>query len=211
MQHTEAVPHPTLRHASQRVDPKAPLALGSLQDPTGAPLVARLTSHSFSHPLMTTTHEELFTRINTIAFRLSNAAAYVQNDLRQLLDDGHTTPEDIGEACDAQQRMFQEVITCVDEISSECLAYHEQFTPLGFRKFFFGYYSLEAAKLSGSSIYQTPDGREVEVTYVCKDPRSDLELYKDSYKWPDTIYVGPVTHYLRKGSPGESMAGTSDS
>lgn len=81
---------------------------------------------------MTISHEELFTRINAIARRLSNAAAYVQNDLRRVLNDGQTTPEEISQACDAQQRIFQEVITCVDEISSECLAYHKQLAPVGF-------------------------------------------------------------------------------
>lgn len=81
---------------------------------------------------MTTSCEELFDRINAIVRRLSDAAAYVQNDLQRLLDDGHTTPTAISEACDAQQQIFQEVRARVDEISSECLAYHKQFAPVGF-------------------------------------------------------------------------------
>ncbi len=43
----------------------------------------------------------------------------------------------------------------------------------------------------GTNIYLTTDGREVEVTEVCKDA--------DSYKkrFPDFVYLGQVTKWVR--------------
>ena len=55
----------------------------------------------------------------------------------------------------------------------------------------YGFYSAQAAKFYGSGIYTTPDGKEVEVTLV--DPSTKLD-----YRWPDTVFVGPVVDFVRK-------------
>ena len=59
------------------------------------------------------------------------------------------------------------------------------------------FYSKTAADLYGSSFYQTADGKEVEVTAV--EPAMEDT---GTYKWPDRIAVGPVTHWIRKGWVG---------
>jgi hypothetical protein len=61
---------------------------------------------------------------------------------------------------------------------------------------YIGLYSARAAELCGSSIYATPDGGTVEVTAV-----GSSDTVKDSYKWNDAINVGPVTKWLRVGTP----------
>lgn len=61
----------------------------------------------------------------------------------------------------------------------------------------FAWYSNNAAKLYGTHIYQTADGREVEVTGVqlaAGDTRG--------YQWSDQVAVGFVTNWVRKGRVG---------
>jgi hypothetical protein len=52
----------------------------------------------------------------------------------------------------------------------------------------------------GSSIYATPDGREVEVTCVDRDPNG-----WEGYKWDDVQPVGEVTRWLRDGAKSQFM------
>jgi hypothetical protein len=61
------------------------------------------------------------------------------------------------------------------------------------RKFYWGWFSEQAAQTFGSTIYETEDGtREVEVTSVS---REDVI----TYCWPDKVPIGPVGQYLREG------------
>ena len=51
---------------------------------------------------------------------------------------------------------------------------------------------LSQLEIKHTNIYLTTDGREVEVTEVCKDP--------DSYNkkgFPDFVYLGQVTKWVR--------------
>lgn len=59
----------------------------------------------------------------------------------------------------------------------------------------YGWFSEKAAEY-GTSIYKTPEGKEVEVTLV-----QDSEILSTTYKWEDVIPVGEVTQYLRQGRP----------
>lgn len=59
-----------------------------------------------------------------------------------------------------------------------------------------GIYSSEAACLYGTSIYLTPEGKEVHVTCVM----SEGEILK--YNWADKVIIGPVTDYVRRGFIG---------
>lgn len=81
---------------------------------------------------MTISHEALFTRINGIAVRLRNAATYVQNDLKRLLDEGSITVTEVIEGSKAQQRMLGEVHAALSEISVECAQYHKEVAQVGF-------------------------------------------------------------------------------
>ena len=58
----------------------------------------------------------------------------------------------------------------------------------------YAYFSAEAAKKYGSSIYLAHDGSEVEVTCVGKG-LIDCGIYQ----WPDRKSVGPVVAWLRTG------------
>ncbi len=60
-----------------------------------------------------------------------------------------------------------------------------------------GWFSAKMKELAdcGTSFYQTLDGGEVEVTAISSS-RHDSGL-----GWDDTVYVGPVTKWLRKGKP----------
>ncbi len=55
----------------------------------------------------------------------------------------------------------------------------------------YGWYSDEADKLYGHSVYEKPDGTEVVVTAVYRDPDAE------SYKWDDKVFVGEVVKCLR--------------
>ncbi len=55
----------------------------------------------------------------------------------------------------------------------------------------YGFYSAQAAKSCRSSIYTTPDGKEVEV--ILATPST-----KPNYGWPDTVFVGPVVNFVRE-------------
>jgi hypothetical protein len=55
----------------------------------------------------------------------------------------------------------------------------------------YGFYSAQAAKSYRSFIYTTPDGREVEVTLTTSSTKPD-------YRWPDTVFVGPVVNFVRE-------------
>ena len=62
---------------------------------------------------------------------------------------------------------------------------------------FLGFYSKKAHKITHSCIYETPDGKEVELTCVTENP--------DDYKWDDKVCVGPVTRFLRIGKEGTKL------
>jgi hypothetical protein len=62
----------------------------------------------------------------------------------------------------------------------------------------YAYFSAEAAKKCGSSIYLAHDGSEVEVTCVGKGL-----IDCGSYQWPDRKSVGPVVEWLRTGQTGQ--------
>lgn len=47
-----------------------------------------------------------------------------------------------------------------------------------------------AAVVRSTSIYSTPDGREVETCYVTDSPIQHSQ-------WPDIVYLGEVTCWLR--------------
>ena len=59
---------------------------------------------------------------------------------------------------------------------------------------YLAFYSEAAALLYGTVFYETPEGKEVEVTWVQRILHDD-----NSYQWPDKIVVGLVTKYARKG------------
>jgi len=63
----------------------------------------------------------------------------------------------------------------------------------------YAYFSAEAAKKCGSSIYLSHDGSEVEVTYV-GEGLIDCGIHK----WPDRKSVGPVVEWLRRGQTGQT-------
>jgi hypothetical protein len=63
----------------------------------------------------------------------------------------------------------------------------------------YAYFSAEAAKIRGSSIYLAHDGSEVEVTCV-----GESLIDPGSYKWPDRKSVGPVVAWLRRGQTSHS-------
>jgi hypothetical protein len=55
-----------------------------------------------------------------------------------------------------------------------------------------GWYSLAMASRLGSNWYTTPAGGEVEVTLVAQEGANPPS-------WADTMYVGPVAEWIRKG------------
>lgn len=58
----------------------------------------------------------------------------------------------------------------------------------------YGFYSAKAVRARCStSFYSTPDGREVEVTCVCRDEPGV------GYVWDDKIFLGEVVNWLRRG------------
>lgn len=58
---------------------------------------------------------------------------------------------------------------------------------------YYGFYSEEAAKRWGTSIWTNEDGELVQVTMVCG------EGCPDWYKWEDKEYVGIVVGFLCEG------------
>jgi hypothetical protein len=60
----------------------------------------------------------------------------------------------------------------------------------------YGFYSIKAIEGGGgTSIYSTPDGREVEVSMVDDNPEGS------GYSWPDKVSRGEVVEWLRRGRP----------
>jgi len=57
----------------------------------------------------------------------------------------------------------------------------------------YGVYSARFAELYGSSIYSTPDGKEVEVSGVYEDQECS------PFTWEDRVLLGPVDQWLRHG------------
>ena len=55
------------------------------------------------------------------------------------------------------------------------------------------FFSQKMKEFSGSSFYQTIDGREIEITLMSENKEPNLG-------WDDVQYLGIVTEYLRKGS-----------
>lgn len=65
------------------------------------------------------------------------------------------------------------------------------------------YYSEQAAQTFGSVIWRTPWNEEIEVTSVSDD--------KDSYyNWPDKVYMGPVTEFVRRNKHGVQLPSWDD-
>lgn len=59
-----------------------------------------------------------------------------------------------------------------------------------------GFYSQQSVDLGyGTSMWNTPDGKQVEITVVLR-PGTE-----DSYQWPDKKFVGLVTTWARVGRP----------
>lgn len=58
----------------------------------------------------------------------------------------------------------------------------------------YGLFSEQAANEFGSSIFLTPDGKEVEVTFVYT-----TDGFSADYGFADKVFVGQVTEFLRKG------------
>lgn len=56
-----------------------------------------------------------------------------------------------------------------------------------------GYYSEKQVYYTGTSIYTTPDGGEVEVTEIAEG--------ESVSKWDDLRFVGEVTTWKRCGQP----------
>lgn len=57
-----------------------------------------------------------------------------------------------------------------------------------------GFYSETAAKTHGTIIYNTEEGKEVEVTFVSRNGNPPLE---QGYMYEDAVYVGPVKECIR--------------
>lgn len=57
----------------------------------------------------------------------------------------------------------------------------------------FGFYSAKQEAFTGTSIYATPEGKEVEITSVLADPEGK------GCSWDDKVSLGPVTHWVRYG------------
>lgn len=55
-----------------------------------------------------------------------------------------------------------------------------------------GWFSERQYDLFGGSLYSTPDGREIVVSFVNDDPHDSGCL------WPDIKYVGPVKEWIRR-------------
>ena len=59
----------------------------------------------------------------------------------------------------------------------------------------YAWYSEKQAERRGTTFYTTPDGGEVEVTTVSKDPDSS------GVYWDDLQYVGEVERFSHRGRP----------
>ena len=59
----------------------------------------------------------------------------------------------------------------------------------------YAWYSEKQAELTGTSFYTTPNGGDVEVSTVSKDPESS-----GSY-WDDLQYLGEVERFSHRGRP----------
>ena len=59
----------------------------------------------------------------------------------------------------------------------------------------YGVFSERASQLSGTTIYRTPDGKEVEVSGIYDDPDCT------GFMWPDKVLLGPIEHRVREGRP----------
>ena len=59
-----------------------------------------------------------------------------------------------------------------------------------------GFFSATAYEKFGSFIWETPEGKEVEVTGITHEENGS------SYKWPDKIPVGQVIKYVKAGHVG---------
>ena len=57
----------------------------------------------------------------------------------------------------------------------------------------YGYFSEQAAQILGYSVWRTPEGRDVLVTFV--DSRADD--IPNVYKWEDAVLVGEVSTKIR--------------
>lgn len=55
----------------------------------------------------------------------------------------------------------------------------------------YGWWSAQAARAGGYSIYKTPDGVRINVTHVTHDPKCHGTL------WPDIRFKGEVTEHCR--------------
>jgi hypothetical protein len=64
----------------------------------------------------------------------------------------------------------------------------------------FGFFSQKAVEFNGgSSIYLTPDGQEVETTFIADDEQGEF------YTWDDKVCLGEITTRVRTGRPMKGM------
>ena len=61
-----------------------------------------------------------------------------------------------------------------------------------------GWYSARQARIAGTNIYKTAEGKEVIVSMV-----SSLEREGHGSSWTDIVQVGVVVEYVRRESDGE--------
>lgn len=73
----------------------------------------------------------------------------------------------------------------------------ERMTTITLPPLLIGLYSAKAADLFGTIVYVDINGEEKHVTCVTTE-----EDWIPNYKWKDTIRVGYMTRYLRKGRLG---------
>jgi hypothetical protein len=70
-----------------------------------------------------------------------------------------------------------------------------EFMLLNYSAQLYGFYSAEAAREFGTSVYSTPDGENVEVTLVSSWATTVKEA-EQLHGFPDTILVGPVVRFI---------------
>ena len=58
---------------------------------------------------------------------------------------------------------------------------------------YYAFYSEQAAQQFGYCVYLDDTDNPVNVTIVCRDPL----LTNFTYKWPDKVYVGRVTKFIK--------------
>lgn len=66
-------------------------------------------------------------------------------------------------------------------------------------KVYHAYSSVEHDKRYGAAVYLNEDGWEV----YCSNVGETRQACESIFKWPDTVYIGKVTKFIRSASPQE--------